>query len=298
MKGNEQYIAPDIRLGKRNSLKVLREVDFGVYLDGGEIGDILLPRRYVPAGCGVGDSVDVFLYLDNEERLVATTEHPLVEVGQFACLEVSWVNQYGAFLNWGLMKDLFCPFKEQKTRMQQGGKYVIYCYIDTLTSRIVASAKIEKFLSKDMPPYNSDDSVKIMVQQQTELGFKAIVDGKYSGLIYRNEIFQPVHIGDRLTAFVKNVRQDGKIDLALQTYGGRHVADFSTELFKYMSGRADGYCPFHDKSSAEDIYAEFHVSKKTFKKAVGDLYKRHLIIISDDGLRLTDEGRITGIDSE
>ncbi len=294
----DRHISTEIRLGRRNKLEVVREVDFGVYLDGGEIGDILLPRRYVPAGCKIGDVVDVFLYLDNEERLIATTEHPLVEVGQFACLEVSWVNQYGAFLNWGLMKDLFCPFKEQKMRMRQGCRYVIYCYIDTLTSRIVASAKVEKFLSKAAPPYGKGDSVKIMIQQKTQLGFKVIVEGKYSGLIYQNEIFEDVHTGDRLTAYVKEVRPDGKMDIALQTDGRRHVEDFSSELFKYMVERENGWCPFHDKSSAEDIYAEFHVSKKTFKRAVGDLYKRHLITISDDGLRLTDEGRITGIGEE
>ena len=149
---------PSIRLGKRNQLTVLREVDFGVYLDGGETGDILLPKRYVPNDCKIGDVVDVFLYLDNEERLISTTEHPLVEVGQFAFLEVKWVNQFGAFMDWGLMKDLFCPFKEQKMRMQQGKSYVVYCYIDTLTSRIVASAKVEKFFAKEPPTYKVGDT--------------------------------------------------------------------------------------------------------------------------------------------
>jgi predicted RNA-binding protein (virulence factor B family) len=276
----------------------LREVDFGVYLDGGDIGDILLPKRYVPANCKVGDIVDVFLYLDSEERLIATTQHPLVEVGQFAFLEVKWTNQFGAFLDWGLMKDLFCPFKEQKMRMQQGKRYVVYCYIDTLTSRIVASAKIEKFLSKYMPPYQIGDMVNVMIQQKTDLGFKAIVDGRYSGLLYQNELFCDIHTGDRLSAYVKTIRPDGKLDIALQNNGMQHVADFSEQLYKYLLNSEDGFCPFHDKSPAEDIYATFKVSKKTFKKAVGDLYKKHIISIENDGLRLTNEGKITGLSED
>ena len=165
-----------IKLGKRNELEVLREVDFGMYLDAGEVGDVLLPRRYIPEGTKVGDTVDVFLYLDTEERLVATTETPLVEVNEFAYLEVKWVNEFGAFLDWGLMKDLFCPFGEQKMKMLKGRKYLIYCYIDPVTYRIVASAKLEKFLSDEMPPYHSGDEVDILIQQKSDLGMKAIVE--------------------------------------------------------------------------------------------------------------------------
>lgn len=291
-------IKPTIQLGRRNQLEVLREVDFGLYLDGGEMGDILLPQRYVAEGTKVGDILDVFLYLDSEERLVATTQHPLVEVGQFAYLEVSWVNQYGAFLNWGLMKDLFCPFREQKMRMLQGNKYIIYCYVDEQTSRIVASAKVEKFLSKERPTYQPGDSVEALIQQKTDLGFKAIIDGKHSGLIYQNELFRELHTGDSVKAYVKQVRPDGKLDIALQQQGQQNVTDFARQLFQYIFESDEGFCPFHDKSDAEDIYAEFKVSKKTFKKAVGDLYKRHLITIEPDGLRLTSEGRITGISEE
>ena len=291
-------IKPTIQLGRRNRLEVLREVDFGLYLDGGEMGDILLPQRYVAEGTKVGDILDVFLYLDSEERLVATTQHPLVEVGQFAYLEVSWVNQYGAFLNWGLMKDLFCPFREQKMRMLQGNKYIIYCYVDEQTSRIVASAKVEKFLSKERPAYQPGDCVEALIQQKTDLGFKAIIDGRHSGLIYQNELFRELHTGDSVKAYVKQVRPDGKLDIALQQQGQQNVTDFARQLFQYIFESDEGFCPFHDKSDAEDIYAEFKVSKKTFKKAVGDLYKRHLITIEPDGLRLTSEGRITGISEE
>ena len=289
--------APMIRLGKRNRLEVLREVDFGMYLNAGEVGDVLLPKRYIPQGTKVGDIVDVFLYLDNEERLVATTEYPLVEVNEFAYLEVKWTNEYGAFLDWGLMKDLFCPFKEQKMRMVQGKKYLIYCYIDRITYRIVASAKLEKFLSRKQPPYRSGDAVEVIIQQKTELGMKAIVDQRYSGLIFQNEIFQPLHTGDRLTAFVKQVREDGKIDLKLQKYfGKKRVTDFSEQLLNHLIVQHDGFCPLHDKSEAEDIYNTFGVSKKTFKRGVGDLYKHRYITIEDNGIRLTPEGRAAAAD--
>ncbi len=273
-----------IQLGKRNELEVVKEVDFGMYLDGGEIGEILLPKRYVPEGTKIGDVLDVFLYLDNEERLIATTEHPLTEVGEFSYLEVNWVNDSGAFLNWGLMKDLFCPFREQKMRMQQGRSYIVYTYIDALTYRIVASAKVDKFLSKDMPPYKVGEQVDILIQQKTDLGFKAIVEGKYSGLIYQNQLFQNIHTGDRLKAFVSNVREDGKIDLALQEHGRKHVRSFSDQLFEYIQEH-DGFCPYHDKSPAEEIYEVFQVSKKTFKQAVGDLYKKNKITLSPEGLK-------------
>jgi len=273
-----------LQLGKRNDLEVIKEVDFGLYLDGGEIGEILLPKRYVPEGTQIGDVLNVFLYLDSEERLVATTETPLTEVGEFSYLEVSWVNDSGAFLNWGLMKDLFCPFREQKMRMQQGRSYIVYTYIDALTYRIVASAKVDKFLSKDMPPYKVGEQVDILIQQKTDLGFKAIVEGKYSGLIYQSQLFQNIHTGDRLKAFVSNVREDGKIDLVLQGHGRKHVKSFSDSLFEYIQEH-DGFCPYHDKSPAEDIYEVFQVSKKTFKQAVGDLYKKKKITLSPEGLR-------------
>lgn len=276
-----------LQLGKHNILTVLREVDFGMYLDAGEVGDVLLPRKYIPEGLKIGDEIEVFLYLDAEERLVATTETPLVEVGQMAFLEVSWVNEFGAFLNWGLTKDLFCPFKEQKMKMQQGRKYLVYCYIDPITYRIVASAKIEKFLSKEMPPYHSGEEVDILIQQKTDLGFKAVVEGRFSGLIFDNEIFQPIHAGDHLKAYVKQVREDGKIDLKLQQFFGRkHVTGFSDQLLEHLKACPNGFCPLHDKSEADDIYNTFGVSKKTFKRAVGDLYKKHLITLLPNGIRL------------
>ena len=276
-------------------MEVVREVDFGMYLDAGEVGEVLIPRKYIPEGTKVGDRLRVFLHLDSEERLVATTEEPKVEVNEFAYLEVKWVNEYGAFLDWGLTKDLFCPFKEQKMRMVQGRKYLIFCYIDPVTYRIVASAKVDKFLSDEMPPYSSGEEVDILIQQKSDLGMKAIVDGKYRGLIFDNEIFQTLHTGDRLKAYVKQVRPDGKIDLKLQRYfGKKRITTFSDQLLQYLKACKDGFCPLHDKSDAEDIYSTFGVSKKTFKRGVGDLYKHQFITLLPDGIQLTPKGAAEG----
>ena len=174
----------NIELGKMNRLRVVKAVDFGMYLDGGDAGEILLPARYVPEGCSVGDELDVFLYLDSEERLVATTQTPLAQVGDFAYLQVAWVNNYGAFLDWGLMKDLFVPFREQKLKMQRGQSYIVHLHIDEESYRLMASAKVEHYLSDEMPPYSEGDEVQVLVWQKTDLGFKVIVDNRFSGLVY------------------------------------------------------------------------------------------------------------------
>lgn len=274
-----------IELGKYNTLEVVKEVAFGMYLDGGEEGEILLPSRYVPQDCKVGDKLNVFIYLDNEERLVATTLTPLVQVGQFACLEVAWINQYGAFLNWGLMKDLFVPFREQKMKMQVGKKYVVHAHLDDESYRIVASAKVDRYLSKEKAVYESGQEVDILIWQKTDLGFKAIINDEYSGLLYESEIFRPLHTGMRMKAYVKQVREDGKIDLLLQKPGQAKVEDFSATLLDYIREQG-GRIALNDKSPAEEIYATFGVSKKTFKKAVGDLYKKHLVVLEEDGIRI------------
>ena len=274
-----------IELGKFNQLEVVKQVDFGMYLDGGEEGEILLPTRYVPEDCKLGDWLNVFLYLDNEERLIATTLTPLVQVGEFACLEVSWVNQFGAFLNWGLMKDLFVPFSEQKMKMQVGNKYIIHAHIDDESFRIVASAKVDRYLSKEKAPYQPGEEVNILIWQKTDLGFKAIIENMYSGLLYDSEIFQTLHTGDTLKAYIKQVREDGKIDLILQKPGFEKVDDFSKTLYHYIADHG-GRIGLNDKSPAEEIYDVFGVSKKTFKKAVGDLYKKRLILLHEDGIEL------------
>ena len=276
-----------IELGKFNQLEVVKEVDFGLYLDGGDEGEILLPTRYVPEDCKVGDMLNVFLYLDIDERLIATTLTPLVQVGQFACLEVSWVNQFGAFLNWGLMKDIFVPFSEQKMKLQVGRSYVGHAHVDEESYRIVASAKVERYLSKDMPDYTPGAEVDILIWQKTDLGFKAIIDNKYSGLLYENEIFRALETGMQMKAFVKQVREDGKVDLILQKPGFEKVDDFSKTLMEYIREHG-GRINLNDKSPAEDIYDTFGVSKKTFKKGVGDLYKKRLISLHENGITLAE----------
>ena len=274
-----------LKLGQYNTLTVTKQVDFGLYLDGGQEGDILLPQKYVPEGTQVGDELRVFIYLDQEERTIATTEEPFAQVGDFAYLECSWVNQYGAFLNWGLTKDLFCPFREQKKRMEVGKSYIVHIQIDKETYRIVTSAKVEHFLHTDVPPYHHGESVDLLIWQKTELGFKAIVNNQYGGLIYENQVFQPIHTGDRLQGFVNTVRPDGKLDITLQPTGRKQTKDFAETLLEWLQ-QHDGFCPLGDKSDADAIKELFHVSKKTFKRAVGNLYKRQLVTPNDDSLTL------------
>lgn len=273
-----------LKLGDYNTLKIVKSVDFGLYLDGGDEGEILLPRRYVTKDMHIGDEIEVFIYLDQEERPVATTEHPFAKVGEFACLEVAWVNQYGAFLKWGLMKDLFCPFREQKKRMEQGQHYIVYIKVDEDSYRLMATAKVDKYL-QPASTLKHGEEVEILVWQKTDLGFKVIVDNKYQGQIYENQIFQPLHSGDRLTAFIDHVRQDGKIDLTLQQTGRQLTLDFAEVLLRYLYEN-NGHCNLGDKSPAELIYDRFQVSKKAYKKAIGDLYRRRLITISEEGIDL------------
>ncbi len=278
-----------IKLGDYNTLKIVKSVDFGLYLDGGEEGEILLPQRYVTNDMKIGNEVKVFIYLDQEERPVATTETPYAKVGEFVSLEVAWVNQFGAFLNWGLMKDIFCPFREQKKRMEQGQRHIVYIKVDEDSYRLMATAKVEKYLTTpiitDLPLLQHGAEVDILVWQKTDLGFKVIVNNKFQGLIFENQIFQPLHSGLKLKAYVDHVRQDGKIDIVLQPTGRQQTLDFAETLLRYLYEN-DGYCNLGDKSPAELIYDRFQVSKKAYKKAVGDLYKRHLITIEPDGIRL------------
>lgn len=279
-----------IKLGDYNTLKVVRRAEQGFYLEGDEkSGDILLPKRYIPHGLAIGQEIEVFIYLDQDERLVATTEHPQAKVGEFACLEVAWTNQYGAFLKWGLIKDLFCPFREQKQRMETGRRYIVYVMEDKDTHRLMASAKVEKHLMtpsvEELPQLVHGTPVDCLVWQKTDLGFKAIIDNKYQGQIYDNQIFQPLHSGDRQIAYIDHVRQDGKIDLTLQPTGRQHTLDFAEVLLRYLYENG-GHCDLNDKSDAELINDRFKVSKKAYKKAVGDLYRRRLIILTDEGIQL------------
>lgn len=280
-----------IEIGRYNTLKVLRQVDFGYYLKGNaRTGDILLPNGEISAEAlealnAGAEELEVFLYLDQEERIIATTRHPMAQVGDFAYLEVAWVNNYGAFLNWGLLKDLFVPFREQKMKMQKGQKYIVHVHLDEESYRIMASAKVERYLNTDFPPYERWDEVDILVWQKTDLGLKVIVDNQYPGLLYDDQVFCNLRTGDRTKAYINYVRRDGKLDLILQRKGQAGVRDFTYELLDYLR-QNNGFTVLGDKSSPEDIYEVFGVSKKIFKKAVGDLYKKHKITIEEDGIHL------------
>lgn len=285
----------ELQIGRTCQLKVNRQVEFGFYLDGGEqYGEVLLPNGEIRPDIDVhiGQPLEVFLYLDTQERIVATTHMPLAQVGDFAYLEVAWVNNFGAFLHWGPLKDLFVPFREQKMKMMKGHSYIVHVHLDPETYRIMASAKVEHFLSQDFPPYHTGDQVELLIWQKTDLGLKAIVDGRYGGLLYDTQMFRTLRTGDRVKGYISQVRPDGKLDLSLQCPGQRGVEDFSAQLLRHLQMNG-GQTPLGDKSPAEEIYALFGVSKKVFKKAVGDLYRQRLIEISDTGIRLTPQGKFT-----
>ena len=278
-----------IKLGNYNTLRITRFTDHGAYLDGGEVGEILMPKAYVKPEMRPGTEVDVFVYLDQSERLVGTMETPLARVGDFAFLRVAWVNEFGAFLDWGLMKDLFVPFREQKMRMEVGKSYVVHIHIDEESYRIVASAKVERYLDNTRhPDLKAGEKVQLLVWQKSPIGFKVIVNNRYAGLVYDDQVFRLVHHGDRCDGYVSNIRPDGKLDITLQPTGREQTLSFADTLLEYLHTHG-GVCPFGDKSEAEDIKHTFHVSKKVFKRAVGDLYKRHLIMVSDLRIALVEE---------
>ncbi len=233
----------------------------------------------------IGDEIEVFVYLDQEERPVATTEKPLAQAGDFAYLECSWVNEYGAFLSWGVTKDLFCPFREQKKRMEVGNSYIVHIHLDEETYRLVASAKVEHYFSETPPIYHPGQEADLLVWQKTDLGFKVIVDNCCPGLVYEDQIFRYIHTGDRLKGYISTVRADGKIDCTLQPSGQKHAEDFAEVLLQYLKDNG-GACDLGDKSEAEDIKRRFQVSKKVYKRAVGDLYKRRLITVGPLGIKL------------
>ena len=273
-----------IKLGNYNTLRITRFTDHGAYLDGGTVGEILMPKAYVSREMRPGTEVNVFVYLDQSERLVGTLETPLARVGDFAFLRVAWVNEFGAFLDWGLMKDLFVPFREQKMPMQQGRSYLVHIHIDQETQRIVASAKVERYLQPATPlDYHRGQEVEAIVQQKTPLGFKVIADNRCAGQLYDDQIFQqePPHAGDVLTATVVKVRPDGKLDLSIQRIGKGRFRDFADQLLEELQAAPGHRLPFTDNSAPDDIRTRFGVSKKTFKRALGTLYKQGLITLTD-----------------
>ena len=274
-------------IGKFNNLRIVKLLDFGAYLDGGEHGEILLPKRYAPPQGRIGDRLEVFLYLDSDDRLIATTETPLAKVGDFAFLKVVSVNAVGAFLDWGLSKDLLVPFREQKTPMEEGRSYFVYVYLDKASRRIVASAKLNKFLDKTPVDFQAGRAVDLLIWTRTKLGYSAIIDNARLGVLYENEVFQDLQPGQRVKGFIKKVRDDQKIDLSLQQPGYQGIPDVSDTILAALR-KNGGFLAVSDASMPETIQSLFGISKKTFKKAVGALYKRRLITLEDGGLRLSE----------
>ena len=271
-----------IELGKTQKLTVRRVVDFGAYLgsDGADV-EVLLPSRYLPENSQVGDEIEVLVYKDSEDRPIATTEHPFATVGEFAFLSVSAVNDTGAFLDWGLPKDLLVPYSEQKVKMRRGGIYLVYVYVDHATGRIVASAKVEKFLGNVYPDYKPGQEVKALVYEHNDIGYKVIVDNLHRGIIYSNEIYSPIEIEETVKAYVKQVREDGKIDLTLNDKSANRTASLADRLMDYLADSSNA--PVSEKMSPEMIATIFECSKKDFKKAVGHLYKERKIVIAPNG---------------
>jgi len=272
-------------IGKINKMKINRAVDFGVYLDGGEEGEILMPKKYIPAGAKIGDFVEAFVYMDSEDRPVATTEKPLVRVGEFGVLKIVEVNELGAFADWGVVKDLLIPFAEQRENLEEGQSVVVYVYLDKLSKRIVGSAKVEKFLDTYSLDVEEGDEVDLMIFGKTPMGFKAIVNGLHTGVLYKNEVFKTLRMGDTMKGYVKKIREDEKIDLTLSKPAFEQARDLSSVIVSKLKENG-GFLKVTDKSNPEVIYQMFGESKKTFKKAVGNLYKQRLITIEEDGLRL------------
>lgn len=270
--------------GQYAQLKVARKVDFGLFLSDGE-NEVLLPRKWVTPEMEIDTEVSVFIYKDSEDRTIATTQQPYAIAGEFAFLKVREVNTFGAFLDWGLDKDLLVPFREQDKELEVGKSYVVYVYTDKLTKRMVASSKINRHTSNEQIDLKENDEVIALIFKKTELGYSAVINNLHQGLIYSNEIFQPVALGDKLKAYIKTIREDGKIDLRLQKSGLDSTLDAQDALLAKLK-EANGFLPLHDASDPALISKTLGLSKKSFKKAVGGLYKLKLIIIEEQGIRL------------
>ncbi len=274
-----------VLIGRINTLTVKGMREYGAHLDGGESGDILLPRREVPETCRPGDELEVFVYVDREDQLRATTQRPKVMVGQFARLPVVTNSESGTYLDWGLDLDLFVPHSEQRNRMREGKSYLIFVFLDEKTRRITASSKLDKFMSAQPPDYEAGEEVDLVIYDKTDLGYRALVNLSHEGMIYENEIFQHLVIGQELKGYIKKIREDLKIDLSLQPPGYQGVDEVSLAILQTIQEHG-GTIGVTDKSQPEEIYSLFGVSKKTFKKAIGALYKKRLITIDSSGITL------------
>ncbi|MEW6994193.1 S1 RNA-binding domain-containing protein [Colwelliaceae bacterium MEBiC 14330] len=272
-------------IGKFNQLEVVAIADNGAYLDAGDLGEILLPNRFLTDASQVGQYLNVFLYLDSADRLIATTQTPLAQVGEFVSLKVIQVNKMGAFLDWGLPKDLLVPYNQQHTKMEVGKFYLVRVFLDQRTERIAASSKLDKFIDIWPAEYEQGDKVNLIIAGKTDLGYKAIVNDLHWGLLYDNEIFQPLRIGKKVTGYINKIRSDGRLDLILTRGSKNKVNDFSEKLLAHIADNG-GISPLHDKSTPELIQRTLGVSKKTFKATVGNLLKKGKIAIVENGIKL------------
>lgn len=277
-----------IRLGRTNTLRILRDTPVGMYLGTDDDEGILLPKKFIEPDFKIGDEIEVFVYRDSEDRVISTRLKPYVEINNFAYLNVSEVTQYGAFLDWGLEKDLFVPFKEQKHKMIEGHSYVVYIYLDDLTERIVASSKINKFISNEVLQLEQAQEVELMVYDQTPMGYNCLINYMHKGLLYNNDIYKDIRVGDIITGYIKLIRENNLIDLSLQKIGFKHVLS-STDLILEHLNEHSGILKLTDKSTPEEIAKVFNMSKATFKKSIGVLYRQRKVLIKDDGVYLVTE---------
>ena len=277
-----------IELGIHHRLTVVRESEQGYYVTKDEEDAVLLPNRYIPSGLQIDDEVDVFVYSDSQGRPIATTLQPKLTLNEFALLQVTSVTNFGAFVDWGIAKELLVPFREQDKKLQEGQSAVIYLFYDEVSERLVGSAKVRKFLDKENITLEEGEKVNGLVYDETDLGYKVIVNNLHDGLIYRNEVFQKVYVGETFEAYVRKIRSDGKIDLQMQPFGYSKVAPNAEKILQVVKEN-DGWLPLTDKSEPEEIKEKLNMSKKTFKKAIGDLYKNKLIELKEDGIYLNQQ---------
>ena len=277
-----------IEIGKYNSLRIIRDTDPGLFLTDDEDNEVLLPNRYVPENFELDQVIDVFVYLDNEERIVAVTDKPYIQKGDFALLRCNAVNEFGAFMDWGMVKELFCPFMEQAFKMKKGSWYLVYCFLDEKTDRLVASSKTNRFLDNNHLAIEMYDEVDLIISHPSDLGMNVIVNNAHIGLVHKNDIFKDLSIGDRLKGYVKKIRDENKIDISLQRMGYRNIESNAKELLNLINTN-NGKLKITDKSSPEKIKSVAQMSKKSFKKAIGSLYKQRLIRLESDGIYLKNQ---------
>ncbi|HGF4936170.1 TPA: S1 RNA-binding domain-containing protein [Vibrio parahaemolyticus] len=275
-----------IKIGQINSLEVIKKADFGVFLDGDDYGSVLLPNKHVPEGTELGDHIEVFLYFDSESQLAATIDKPIAQVGEWGLMKIEGINQTGAFVNWGIKeKDLLIPFSEQRARFTAGQNILVYVYTDKASGRIVGTTKFNKWLDKTPANYEVNEEVDLIIAERSQLGYKAIVNGKHWGMIFPSDVFGKLFIGKKLKGYIKQVREDGKIDLSLQKVGVAKMDDLSSKIIDLLEKKG-GFLPLNDKSSPEAVFDAFRTSKGTYKKTIGGLYKQGKIVIEKDGIRL------------